>query len=212
MKTDSTDKAYWDRAAQGYDAHMKESGRMYETLIQLIRNEMEPDFLVLDIGTGTGEIPLAIFDTVRQIEAIDYSAEMIKYASEKATRRGIETVTFRTQDSSQLPYEDEKFDAVLIANVLHVVPNPDLVLAEAHRVLKRTGKLIAPTYLHGETLLTQLISRLLQWRGHPIYSRYSSVSLKLFLERYGFEVTLQQFVRNIMPSSFVVAGKKMDRN
>jgi len=204
------DKAYWDRAAQTYDAHMNKSRRMYETLVELVRSELEPDFLVLDIGTGTGEIPLAVCNSVRQIEAIDYSAEMIRCACAKATQRGIETVTFRTQDSNRLPYDEEHFDIVLAANVLHIVPNPDVILSEARRVLTQTGKLLAPTYLHGGTLVSRLISRLMQWRGHPIYTRYSSTSLRQLLERNGFEVARQQLVKGIMPSSFVVGKKKRD--
>lgn len=204
------DKPYWDRAAHTYDAHMNIYRGMYETLVELIRSELKPDSLVLDIGTGTGEIPLAVCNSVRQIEAIDYSAEMIRYACAKATERGIRTVTFTTQDSNRLPYDEEHFDIVLAANVLHIVPNPDVILGEARGVLSQTGKLLAPTYLHGETLVIRLISRLMQWRGHPIHTRYSSVSLRQLFERNGFEVVRQQLVKSIMPSSFVVGIKKMD--
>jgi ubiquinone/menaquinone biosynthesis C-methylase UbiE len=207
MAVKDSDLTYWDRIARNYDAHTSKSNSMYTNLIQFIRQELEPDFTVLDIGTGTGEIPLAIYNSVRQIEAIDYSEEMITCAAAKAAQRSISSVRFTMQDSRQLFYKDEQFDVVLMANVLHIVPRPDQILAEVYRVLKPTGKLIAPTYIHGESMKSRLISRFLQWKGHPIHSRYDSVSLRQCLKKNRFDVIRQQLVTNIMPCSFVVASK-----
>jgi ubiquinone/menaquinone biosynthesis C-methylase UbiE len=97
---------------------------------------------------------------------------------------------------------------VLVANLLHIVPNPEQVLAEAWRILKAgTGKLLTPTYVHGETLMSRMISIFLQWQGHPLYVRYNSTSLKNLIESNHFEVISQRLVKNIIPSSFITARK-----
>lgn len=48
-------------------------------------------------------------------------------------------------DATDLPYEDESFDAIVIANALHIMPNPEWAIREMKRVLKSDGVIIAPT-------------------------------------------------------------------
>jgi ubiquinone/menaquinone biosynthesis C-methylase UbiE len=47
-------------------------------------------------------------------------------------------------DATALPYADDSFDAVLIANALHVMPEPEKALREIDRALRLGGILIAP--------------------------------------------------------------------
>ena len=39
-------------------------------------------------------------------------------------------VVFEIADASDLSYADKSFDVVVIANALHVIPNPEKVLSE----------------------------------------------------------------------------------
>ena len=206
--TPEGDKAYWDRISSHYDEHAQRSAEMYDSLIQRIRLEVPRAAIVLDVGTGTGEVPLQISRDVCRIEAVDCSAEMIRRAQEKAIRRGVKNVVFQVQDSSLLQYAAGEFDVVIMTNLLHIVPRPDQALAEARRVLRDGGKLITATFVHGESVRTRLISWILRQKGHPIYTRFSSSTLRVFLEDHGFEVIQQVLLRNIMPVSFVVARKR----
>ena len=43
---------------------------------------------------------------------------------------------FSGQDMFHLPYADESFDVVIVANALHIVPEPEKALSEIRRVLK----------------------------------------------------------------------------
>jgi phosphatidylethanolamine/phosphatidyl-N-methylethanolamine N-methyltransferase len=201
------DKAYWDKMSSHYDEHTERSAAMYDDLIQRVKLEVSPRAVVLDIGTGTGEIPLRISSDVSRIEAVDCSAEMIRRAQDKAIQREAKNVTFRVQDSTLLQYGSCEFDVVILANLLHVVSTPERVLAEAFRVLRQDGKLIAPTFVHAESPKTRLISWILRRKGHPIYTRFDSSTLKAFVEGHGFVVTQQVLLRNIMPVSFIAARK-----
>ena len=65
-----------------------------------------------------------------------------------------------------LPYGDDSFDAVIIANALHIVPDPEKVLAEIDRVLRPGGLLIAPNFVeHKGTALSRIWSGILQIAG-----------------------------------------------
>lgn len=54
-------------------------------------------------------------------------------------------VTVAQADARQLPFGDEVFDVVVAGEVLEHVPDPDVVVAEACRVLRRGGALIIDT-------------------------------------------------------------------
>ena len=54
--------------------------------------------------------------------------------------RHIPTVRFEQADAEALPFEPDTFDAVVNAFGMCHLPNPDLALREAFRVLKRGGR------------------------------------------------------------------------
>ena len=79
---------------------------------------------------------------------------------------------FSVQDATSLPYADETFDAVLIANALHIMPRPEKALAEIYRVLKPGGQLFAPTFVHGEVPRTRLRMLAMRCAGLQIYNSW----------------------------------------
>lgn len=82
-------------------------------------------------------------------EATDYSENMIKEAEKRNQgEHKCEQLRFCVQDATNLTYEDEKFNVVVIANALHIMPQPEKALKEIHRVLKKDGILFAPTFVY----------------------------------------------------------------
>ena len=205
--TADRDAIFWDRMAKRYDRHTKRLGAMYDEMVRRILQELAPDDVVLDIGTGTGEIPLRICHAVSRAEAVDASREMIAIARDNAKLRGARNVTFSVHNSYNLPFRDGTFDAVILSNLLHIVEHPADVLAEARRVLKAAGRLIAPTYVGRESVRARIFSWVLKRTGHPVYTRFTSRSLRALIERSGFEVADQALLKNILPVSFIVARK-----
>lgn len=205
--TADRDAIFWDKMAKRYDRHTKRLGAMYDEMVRRILQELAPDDVVLDIGTGTGEIPLRICHAVSRAEAVDASREMIAIARDNAKLRGARNVTFSVHNSYNLPFRDGTFDAVIVSNLLHIVEHPADVLAEARRVLKAAGRLIAPTYVGRESVRARIFSWVLKRTGHPVYTRFTSNSLRALIERTGFEVAGQALLKNILPVSFIVARK-----
>lgn len=85
------------------------------------------------------------------------------------------------------PYADETFDAVLIANALHIMPRPEKALAEIYRVLKPGGQLFAPTFVDGEVPRTRLCA-CLPCVGLQIYNSWMVPQYLAFLQAGGFAV------------------------
>jgi SAM-dependent methyltransferase len=96
----------------------------------------------LDLGTGTAQIPIELCRRANNIRlmAIDMAAEMLQIA-----RRNIEFASFRERikldrvDGKQLPYADGRFDAIVSNSIVHHIPEPRAVLAEAIRVTRPGG-------------------------------------------------------------------------
>ena len=79
---------------------------------------------------------------------------------------------FSIQDATALPYAPDSFDAVVISNALHIMPHPELALAEISRVLKPDGILYAPAFAHRRGAGFRLRARLLTLAGFRVYSKW----------------------------------------
>lgn len=94
---------------------------------------------VLEVGCGPGEAAERIASGLSaEVIALDISPRMV----ELARARGIDA---RAGDAQKLPFDPESFDCVLAAWVLFHVPDVDLALAEASRVLVPGGRLVVVT-------------------------------------------------------------------
>lgn len=58
-------------------------------------------------------------------------------------------VKFSIEDAAALSFANASFDAVIISNALHIMPDPEAALVSIRRVLQSGGLLIAPIFAHG---------------------------------------------------------------
>jgi ubiquinone/menaquinone biosynthesis C-methylase UbiE len=85
--------------------------------------------LVLDAGAG--EAPYKCLFQHAIYESADFQKVNKQYA--KSTY---------VCDLKKIPVEDRRFDFIVFNQVMEHVPEPSIVLAELHRILKENGKLI----------------------------------------------------------------------
>jgi ArsR family transcriptional regulator len=98
------------------------------------------DYVVADLGCGTGQVSSALAPHVKQVIAIDNSVAMLK-AARKHTA-DFPNVDLRRGELTQLPIEANACDAALLLLVLSYVPDAGSALKEMSRVLKPGGKAI----------------------------------------------------------------------
>lgn len=147
MSKQTDNKQFWQRWASCYGPLMQSSEPLYAAIAQQMQPYLTPEMNVLELACGSGQLSFRLSRLVRDWEATDFSPKMIAQAKLKPRGAGLH---FSVQDATSLPYADETFDAVLIANALHIMPRPEKALAEIYRVLKPGGQLFAPTFVHGE--------------------------------------------------------------
>lgn len=107
---------------------------------------------------------------------------------EAKKRIGSSRLHFSVQDAAHLPYAPESFDAVVIANALHILPEPDRVLREIQRVLKPGGWLFAPTFVHGGGRLARLCTWCMERTGFHVYHRWNAGEFVSYLSMHDFWV------------------------
>lgn len=184
MGTDN--KAFWQRFAKLYGPVMEKSGaKLYRNICQRISPHLKRDMNVLELACGTGQLSYPLSGRVRLWEATDFSLAMIAEAKKKNSSSRLH---FSVQNATALPYAPESFDAVVIANALHIMPAPDKALAEIRRVLKPEGLLFAPTFVHGEGMGLRVRVRLMEQVGFRTYHKWDAKAFVEYLSAQGFAV------------------------
>ncbi len=147
--------------ARAYDA-MDHSAvnRVFVADFLAVWNRRNP---VLDMGTGTAQIPIALCRLVptAQVVAVDLAEQMLRLGQENVHRAGLEEcVQLQRHDAKQLPYPAGYFAAVLSNSIVHHIPEPQQVLAEMVRVTMPGGLLFVRDLLRPaeEATLQQLVA------------------------------------------------------
>ena len=126
---------------QRYDDWFERHAAAYYSELLAVRALLPWHGRGLSIGVGTGRFaaPLGVW------LGIDPARAMLSYAA----RRGVTVVQGVAET---LPFADASFDYILSVTTICVVEDARAMIAEAHRVLKRDGKLVIGFIDRGSTL------------------------------------------------------------
>ena len=125
------------------------------------------------------------------ITCLDYSADMMGQAQEKADRLHLKNVTFRQGDVGVLPYADGVFDIVLSLNGFHAFPDKEAAYREVFRVLRPGGTFCGCFYVKGEQRRTDwFVRHIYEKTGFFTPPYETAFSLKKRLEKLYATVTL----------------------
>jgi len=110
--------------------------------IKLLRKDQPK--LILDIATGTGDFALeALALNPDKIIGVDISEGMLEVGKAKMIKKGVsDRIEMQLGDSEKLLFEDDKFDAVIVAFGVRNYENLKKGLADMRRVMKPGGKTV----------------------------------------------------------------------
>ncbi len=98
------------------------------------------DYVVADLGCGTGALVAQLAPHVKQVIGIDLSPEMLKAARQRMT--GLANVELRKGDLAKLPIAAGTCDAALCVLALTYVDDPPLAVREMRRILRPGGRAV----------------------------------------------------------------------
>ena len=138
---------------------------------------IDPALVVGDLGCGTGQLTEVVAPYVRQVVAVDSSADMLDAA--RLRLGGAGNVDLRQGELESLPIEAGELDAAMVSLVLHYSPSPGRALAEVARVLRPGGRVLVVDMLPHERQEYQ------QQMGH-VWLGFSEKQIGKFLTDAGF--------------------------
>ena len=97
--------------------------------------------LVLDVATGTGDLAITVQKgTGAEVVGLDLSQQMLNVGIEKIKKINLaDKISMQKGDAENLPFEDNKFDAVSVAFGVRNFENLEKGLAELRRVVKENA-------------------------------------------------------------------------
>ena len=205
-------KKFWDRFAKLYTPLQEKSNKkIYGYVTKLCKKYINKEKDVLELASGTGQFTFSLCNSAKSFTATDFSENMVsegnKRANELLSEEERKTVTFSVEDATKLSYKDESFDVVLIANALHIMPNPDEALKEIMRVLKKNGVLIAPTFVY-EGKINRFRMWVISQAGFKTFHEWKKIDLENYLKERGYYVIESEIVSGKpLPELFIVCKK-----
>jgi ubiquinone/menaquinone biosynthesis C-methylase UbiE len=132
-------RRFFDRWARFYGADpcsrwIRRGQRQALTALELDESDR-----LLDVGCGPGVAVCEAAPLVASATGLDLSPAMIARARSRAD--GIPNVEIVEGDSSELPFPDGAFTAVLSTTSFHHFPDPGRALGEMRRVLEPSGRI-----------------------------------------------------------------------
>lgn len=130
----------WDDKTMDF---LKPSGDEIIRLLKPTGND-----LILDVAAGTGEPGLTIAKMLNQGKVIvtDLSEGMLEVAIEKAKKQNITNLETKICDVSELPFNDNTFDAISCRFGFMFFPDMFVAAKEMARVLKPVGRIAASVW------------------------------------------------------------------
>lgn len=191
----------WDKLSPFYDLFETiYNGKCFKGIAREIQNYVSENDVVLECACGTGLLTVSMASKCKKITATDYSEGMLKQCARKTSR--FSNVCIEKQSILDLPYEDNSFDIVVAANVIHLLDEPEKALSEMKRVCKKGGKIVIPTYVNNEKKNAVWAAKLLGKTGVDFKRQFSMDSYKEFFIKLGVENVTYTVVEGHMPCCF----------
>lgn len=208
MDVNRRDRDFWERHAPHLDHALGLLERPFSRMLSLVAEGLGNTEAVLEVAAGTGRISAILAPRTNRLVVTDYATAMLRRARGKIAGVHPQTssaVHWVQADLYALPFPSRTFERIVAGNVLHVTPDPAAALSSLRRVLAQGGKLMAPTFCHGETIVSGAISRVLSWSGQPVYQRYTLESLCRLFEWCGWRVVRRETLSGWIPIGYVEA-------
>ncbi len=194
------EEQYWSRFAHSYDRDGEYivGKPILQAIVERLSEERDLGDCV-ELGCGTGYLARAIAGNARHIIATDLSDEMLEVARTQLAE--FQNVTIQKADCANTGFPAERYDSVLIANLIHVIDAPSPCLEESYRILRNGGLLIVvdfTCYRMGLFRTARLGLRYLRrWGVPPRHGRndLSPEELVRLVESAGFTVKNVQLLQ-----------------
>ena len=202
-------ETYWSKFANDFEERTNYVvGKNDMELIETFLSKQKALGKTLEVGCGNGTYSKILILEAENLTTTDFSDEMVAVAKERLKR--VENVSVEKANCFNLSYPDSSFNTVFMANLLHIIREPEKAVAEGKRVLKKNGKLIVISFTtEGMTFFNRLgmIYRYLKTYGKPSPTAQTLTVQKTrdMVKNCGFEIEEAKLIGNKSKAIFILA-------
>ena len=202
-------QAGYDRWAEVYDTEDNPLVTLEEPQMDAMLGDVR-GLSVIDLGCGTGRHSIRLAKAGAGVDAVDFSAEMMKRARQKS--QGL-SVKFHTHDLKKpLPFPDAAFDRVVCGLVLDHIHDLPPFFAEVRRRCKPAGFAVISN-MHPALLLMGVQARFTDpVTGRKVYPESASNQISDYVMaalRAGLKI--EQMTEHAVDKRFVKAHPKAEK-
>jgi len=212
-RTRAQAKKTYDKISRFYDYFAGVSEKKHRNQALKLLDIKKGD-VVLEIGFGTGHCLMKMAKLVGEdgnVYGIDISSGMLEISKQRLKKAGLlDRVELYCGDALEMPYENNKFDAVFMSFTLELFDTPEIpeILTKIKRVLKPNGRLgvVSMSKENEKSLLLELY----EWahKKFPQYVDCRPIYVKQSINEAGFEIKYREkFKLSGLPVEIVIAVK-----
>ena len=158
-----------------YESHHKDGQRLKQSFLEKMRGLLFAEWIginkkILDLGGRDGTLTKHFIEK-NNVTLADIDENALEYA-----KRNFKVETMKVDLNQSLPFKDNSFDVVVMAEVLEHLPYPNITLSEIKRVLKTNGRFIGnlPLAYHLKDRWQIIRGRKLLISGDPTHLQFLS--------------------------------------
>jgi ubiquinone/menaquinone biosynthesis C-methylase UbiE len=131
-----------DSAEEAHDYDAMDHALVNRAFVADLLALWRPSGRVLDVGTGTAQIPIELCRQTPGVTAVavDAARHMLAVATANIKKAGLDKrIQLQCCDAKKMPFADSSFQAVMSNSIVHHIPQPLGVLAEIKRLAAPGG-------------------------------------------------------------------------
>lgn len=207
-------EAFWNKIAPKYARSAVRNEQAYIRKLKITQSYLKPDMRVLEFGCGTGTTALHHAPFVKEYIATDIAREMIRIAEQKCSANNVANVKFSVGTINSAWEQDQKFDAVLGLNVLHLLPDWRTQIETVYRLLPAGGFFITSTACLKENMpwsWLRFVAPLFRTlRVFPTLAFFNKREFRDCIVQTGFEIVHDWTPESSPITSFLVCRKNTE--
>jgi ubiquinone/menaquinone biosynthesis C-methylase UbiE len=196
--------------AKNYDKRtLKAYQKAYSDTICKSKNYLDPSYIAMDIGCGSGITTIELAKEVKNIYALDTSQKMIDVAKEKAENSTVSNIRFFVADIFDTRWEKNCCDVVMAYNILSYIEDVDSFLIRIYEMLKPGGIFLSATDCYGEkkSAITCIQFLLCKLKVIPFTENFSIREIESTIQKNNFHILESCNLHDKLPNLFIAAKK-----